>query len=447
MTPAGPFSPGEPTGLIDLLSARVHAEPFLAVASGLFALAIVHTFLAPALTRASHRNRGLRARALHIAGEIELVFALWAVVLLAAMVAFRGPSSVLGYMSQLSFTEPLFVLVIMAIAGSRPVLQVAEQGLGRVAALGGGGVRAWWVAVLGVGPLLGSFITEPAAMTICALILRSRFYGRGPSQPLAYATLGLLFVNISLGGAMTPFGAPPIVMVASRWGWSLAPMLATFGWRCITAITVSTLATLLLHGREFARLEAAETTKAAPQEGGTAFPGVATAALFALLLATLVLAHSPAGLVLVLGGYAAVVSLSLGRAWISSLRQPAWVGLFLAGLVVHGGLQAWWLGPVLGGLGPGALFSGSAVLSAFNDNAAITYLAAQIAPPLAPVLQVAVVAGAITGGGLTVIANAPNPAGQALLAPAFGEAGIGALGLLRGAALPTAIAAAVFALL
>jgi Na+/H+ antiporter NhaD/arsenite permease-like protein len=118
------------------------------------------------------------------------------------------------------------------------------------------------------------------------------------------------------------------------------------------------------------------------------------------------------------------------------------VGFFLAGLVVHGGLQGWWIGPVLHGLAETPLFAAAGVLTAFNDNAAITYLASLV-PDLSNSLKYAVVAGAVTGGGLTVIANAPNPAGQAILATFFPE-GISPLKLFLGALLPTILIAAVF---
>lgn len=41
----------------------------------------------------------------------------------------------------------------------------------------------------------------------------------------------------------------------------------------------------------------------------------------------------------------------------------------------------------------------------------------------------AVVAGAVTGGGLTVIANAPNPAGMTILKPCFKDEAVSPLGL------------------
>jgi hypothetical protein len=85
------------------------------------------------------------------------------------------------------------------------------------------------------------------------------------------------------------------------------------------------------------------------------------------------------------------------------------------------------------------------VLTAFNDNALITYLATLV-PTLDDRMKAAIVEGAVTGGGLTVIANAPNPAGQALLGKFF-DGAILPYRLFLGAAIPTLIAAAAFRLL
>jgi predicted cation transporter len=127
------------------------------------------------------------------------------------------------------------------------------------------------------------------------------------------------------------------------------------------------------------------------------------------------------------------------------LRSPLLVGFFLAGLVTHGGLQGWWIEPVLERLPALPLFGAATLLTAFNDNALITYMATLV-PSLTDPLKYAVVAGAVTGGGLTVIANAPNPAGQAILGKYFNE-GISPLGLLAGALPPTLVAGAAFLLL
>ena len=118
-----------------------------------------------------------------------------------------------------NYTEPLFVVVIMALASTRPIVVLAERALRARGAAGRRTPAAWWVTILTIGPLLGSFITEPAAMTICALLLGRQFYDLNPSPRLKYATLGLLFVNVSIGGTLTHFAAPPVLMVARPWDW------------------------------------------------------------------------------------------------------------------------------------------------------------------------------------------------------------------------------------
>ena len=119
------------------------------------------------------------------------------------------------------------------------------------------------------------------------------------------------------------------------------------------------------------------------------------------------------------------------------------VALFLAGLVVLGGLPKWWLQPVLSSLSPTVLYYGATALTAITDNAALTYLGSLVDGTSAD-FRYALVAGSVTGGGLTVIANAPNPAGFALLRDSFEDGAISALWLLVGALVPTLVAIAAF---
>src|SRR5687768_7091795 len=258
------------SSIVELLIERVRIEPFNAIATAIFALAIVHTFAAVRFSRHASRVQqahdersraagkppmpSVSAELLHFLGEIEAVFGLWAVVLVAAMVGYAGWETATHYFDQVTYTEPLFVVVIMALASTRPIIAFAEQSLRLVANLGGSTPAAWWLTILMIGPLLGSFITEPAAMTICALLLARQFYDLGPSVKLKYATLGLLFVNVSIGGTLTNFAAPPVLMVARPWGWDFSFMFSHFGWRAALAIGVSTVAGWLIFRKELASL-------------------------------------------------------------------------------------------------------------------------------------------------------------------------------------------------
>ena len=456
-------------GLGARLLARAVAEPFDAVATLLFFLAIAHTFMAgrflrisrryqrelevlgaheaggddsPALHRTRDRLR-FRAHAFHFLGEVEAVFGIWALPLAAAITVFKGWGTMVQYLGGTSYAEPVFVVVVMAIASSRPVLGFAEACLRRAAALGGGGTAAWWVAILTVGPLLGSFITEPAAMTICALLLGRRFYALNPSARLRYATLGLLFVNISVGGTLSHFAAPPVVMVAHTWGWDFAFMFTHFGWKAVVGIAVANTLYFLHFRRELTALAPDAVSEAA--DGG-AIPFHITAAHLGFIVWTVVMSPYPP---LVIAGFLFFLAFTEATArhqHAVALRGPLLVGFFLAALIVHGGCQQWWIAPVLGSLTRWPLMLGSTLLTAVNDNAAIAYLASRV-PGLSDGLKYAVMAGAVTGGGLTVIANAPNPAGQSLLQQYFGEGGISPLKLFAAALVPTVVMGAVFMLL
>jgi hypothetical protein len=345
-----------------------------------------------------------------------------------------------------TFTEPMFVVVIMAIAGTRPVLRCAESCLRVVAGFGGGTPGAWWLAILIVAPLLGSFITEPAAMTIAALLLARQFYVLQPSSRLAHATIGLLFVNVSVGGTLTHFAAPPVLMVATTWQWDTPFMFLHFGWKAALGIVAATTLYYFVFRNELVALGRGQARERGRGEGaGAPVPAWITLVQLGFLAFTVSVAHHP---VLFVGGFLFFLAFSQATAHHQGkleLRSPLLVGFFLAGLVIHGGVQSWWIEPVLKRLDEVPLFLGATLLTAFNDNAAITYLAAQV-PGFGDQLKYAVVAGAVTGGGLTVIANAPNPAGQSILQRYFPD-GVNPLGLALGALVPTAIMGAAFMLL
>jgi hypothetical protein len=554
-------------GLVATLAGRARQEPFNLVATLIFLAAIVHTFLSSRFMAIAHRweREHERARAagrvprnsvhhgaelFHFLGEVEAVFGIWAVALVAGIVAYFDWPTAVGYISyKVNFTEAMFVVVIMTLASTRPILKVSEAAMARVASLFGGTITAWWLTILTLGPILGSFITEPAAMTISALLLADKFYELGPSTRFKYATIGLLFVNVSVGGTLTHFAAPPVLMVAAPWGWGTAHMFSTFGWKAVIGVLLCNAVYFLAFRGELGRLKQAfelrrikdeirrihlgrdavenewdtivtgldqeigffasvtEKLDAAvaqikerlekkfleskavqgvdkelarkafderfaevrlsrmrrgmpallpPQERPPFFdpdwderedPVPAWVIVVHVLFMgwTIFNAHHPElfvpGLLFFLG-FAQVASPYQNRI---DLKPPLLVGFFLGGLVVHGGLQGWWIEPVLGRLTELPLMLAATVLTAFNDNAAITYLSTLV-PGFTDGMKYAVVAGAVSGGGLTVIANAPNPAGQTLLKRYFPD-GVEPLGLLAGALVPTALFFVLFAVL
>ena len=227
-------------------------------------------------------------------------------------------------------------------------------------------------------------------------------------------------------------------------------MLGHFGWKAALSIAISTSLYFLMFRRELLGMAGrpAAATIERPDEAVDAATGLLpvptwiTGVHMGFMLWTVMTAHYPA---LFLGGFLFFLGFSKATAAYQSdleLRTSLLVGFFLAGLVIHGGLQGWWIAPVLGRLTEEPLFATATLLTAFNDNALITYLATLV-PNLSESLKVAVVEGAVIGGGLTVIANAPNPAGQALLSRFF-DGAVLPIGLLLGAIPPTIVAIVVF---
>ena len=558
------YNDADAGGIWAILKNRVQQEPFNLVASLIFLLAIVHTFMTGRFMAIAHRwehaheekiKSGVAhrdsvhhgAELLHFLGEVEAVFGIWAVALVVAIIGFYDWNTMVNYIGhKVNFTEPLFVVVIMTLAATRPILRLSESLIRKIANLLGGTLTAQWLTTLTIGPILGSFITEPAAMTISALVLARILYELEPNQTFKYATLGLLFVNISVGGTLTHFAAPPVLMVAEPWKWTTLHMLVHFGWKAIVGILISNGLYFLMFRKEITRLEEKftlvrlkdeiqqkymkrremdarfeELVRAVNEEQGalTAFdrqiqevadevrqrlkkhyipqlidkgvepdsvqqafaerfeeiklramrrglpallapeqrgtfmdpdwdkrddsvPVWVTVVHVFFMAWTIVNAHHPelfiAGMLFFLG-FAEVTKPFQNRI---DLKPALMVGFFLGGLVIHGGLQGWWIAPILGNLAKLPLMMIATILTAFNDNAAITFLSTLV-PNFTADLKYAVVAGAVAGGGLTIIANAPNPAGVSILKKYFRDE-VSPGGILASAVVPTVIVWLIF---
>lgn len=407
------------------------------VAAILFGIAVLHTFVAKQFERLSRRFPA-HAGLFHLLGEVEVVFGFWAIVLVAAMAFLASPAEALGYAETRQYTEPLFVFVIMVVAASRPIFQAVNDVVGllaRRAPLPTPLATAW--LGLAVVPLLGSLVTEPAAMTIAAMLLSFLVFRAGVPEPPKYFALGVLFVNVSIGGTLTSFAAPPVLMVAASWNWDSAFMLSHFGWKAAIAVLVNaTIATVVLAPH---LKNTIDTTEAMRKSGRVPLPVVAVHA--AVLAGIVLLAHHPVGFVglfLLFLGYVQAYERHQSPL---ILKEALLVAFFLAGLVVLGGMQAWWLQPLIADMSAQTLFFGATALTAVTDNAALTYLGSLI-DGISDAAKYALVAGAVAGGGLTIIANAPNPAGVALLKGGFADETVSAGGLFLGALLPTAVAMA-----
>ena len=408
----------------------------------LFGLAVLHTFSTKFFETLAHRQPR-HAGLWHWLAEVEVVFGFWALLLMLAMFALSSPQEATAYLDSRNFTEPMFVFAIMVIAGTKPILQLAGALVRWVAVwlpLPRG--MATYFLVLALVPLLGSFITEPAAMTLAALMLRDQLFSHPVSSKLKYGTLGVLFVNISIGGTLTPFAAPPVLMVASTWNWDLLFMLTQIGWKAAIAVVINAASAMLLFRHEVGHM--GKKPGADAEADTVSWTVVAVHLLFLGLV--VVFAHHPAvfmGLFLFFLGFASAYQRHQNPL---ILREALLVAFFLGGLVVLGGVQQWWLQPLLMRMDADSIFFGATALTAITDNAALTYLGSLV-EGLSDEFKLALVTGAVTGGGLTVIANAPNPAGASILKGSFADKVIHPVGLLISALPATLVAILAFRLL
>lgn len=547
------------TDILSILKHRIEVEPFNLVASIIFFLAIIHTMATGFIAKKAHNmeeayeelikknkvdkhSKSIGAGILHLFGEVELVFGIWTVILGVAITLFYDWSTFTVYIDDLHYREPMFVIVIMAVASSRPILKFFEGLMQKIVKLQGESLESWWLTILIFGPLLGSFITGPAAMTICAYLLSEKIFSVGPTRKIKYATVALLFVNVSIGGSLTNFAAPPVLMVVEAWHWSSMYMFMHFGIKALISIALSTSVYYVFIHKDFNEMKDAyeiyrfkkfiqseyisqreledsfdilsklvstntkffsemdnysailknrikdiakgqlwefednsKTIESAIDEKfdyikireyQRILPGLLdadkrpvyndpswdqredkvpvwiTLVHVGFLVWSIVNAHHT---VLFLGGFLFYLGFFQATNFYQNrldLKQALLVAFFLSGLIIHGTLQSWWISPILSNLQATSLNLTAIAITAFNDNAGLTYLATLV-PHFSESMKYAVVAGAIAGGGLTIIANAPNPIGVAILKKYF-KKGISPLHLLLYAIVPTAITTIIF---
>jgi Na+/H+ antiporter NhaD/arsenite permease-like protein len=261
------------------------------------------------------------------------------------------------------------------------------------------------------------------------------------SLKFKYATIGLLFVNVSIGGTLTHFAAPPVLMVAAKWNLGIVEMISQFGYKAAIACIISAFVIAFAFKKELAG-----DFDLRPDNKDKISPAWWITLVHVIFLGVVVIsAHHMVvfmGLFLFFLGFVKVTEEFQDEV---KLKESLMVGFFLGGLIILGSKQAWWLKPVIGQLGDYVLYFGVTGLTAITDNAALTYLGSLV--ELTEKAKYMLLAGAVTGGGLTVIANAPNPAGYGILKDSFGPDGISPLGLLKGALFPTLVAVICFLVL
>lgn len=424
-------------------------SPFHIASLLIFIAAIIHTLLTYRIQQVAERleskakKRTIPIHLLFFLAQVETVFMLWVIPLMIAMTCFYNWATALEYINTRDYTEPLFVVVVLALSATRPIIELASKLIRFCAKLLGGSLSSWWFIVLTVGPILGSVVTETGAMALSALLLSRQFYVYRPSEKLAYATIALLFVNISVGGVITNFASPAVLVLSHCWNWSNLDMLTNFGWKAVLGILVANSLYWFRFRKELDELGRKKVDFSHfVDTKESKIPFWITLVHIFFIVWIVMISHYPAVFIASFLFFIGFHQITNDHQYPIRLSHPMLIGLFLAGLVIHGGLQGWWVVDLLYGKDPLSVMGVTIALTAFNDNTAISYLASLI-PSWGKAFEYAVFTGIIAGGGLTVIANAPNPAGYTILKPNFSK-GINPFKLLWAALPPTLILYAAF---
>lgn len=432
------------------------------IGTAFFFLALVHTFLVSFFAKIARRfPKGSASEAFfHLLSEVEVVFGFWAFLFLLTWSLIEGVRPVIDYQESLNLVEPLFIFCIMVIASTRPIVTLARYLIlflhsrgsflysrvlsvssifsrRRTQNLNSNQVVGQFFILLTVGPLLGSLITEPAAITITALLLYRMIDIDKIESSLLYGMIGLLFVNISVGGALTHFAAPPILIVARTWGWGLSEVFMKLGIAALAAVFLNTILFILMFKKKIFQMLNPIEVDYYPMP----FWVIASHVIFLGLM--VLTSHHPQvfiGLFLIFIGLMTVTNIYQDQ---PKFKESLLVAFFLAGLIVFGSFQRWWLEPLISSLSNTTLFLVAGGLTAITDNAALTYLGSQV-PNLTDLSKWSLVAGALVGGGLTILANAPNPAGFSILSSKFPNSTLNAFKLFKAAILPTIVAGICF---
>ena len=420
----------------------MHPTTLQILASAIFVIAIVHTFSSAFFEKLAAKSIAHK-HLFHLLGEVEVVFGFWALVLMLLMGLLAGDYHVpIEYLETRNFNDCLFLFAIMVVSASKPILAFASSLVAFVSGLINQIFKlnlsaCVYFLTLSLVPVLGAVITGPAAMTLGALLLKEKVFSQTKNTQLMYWTLAVLFVNISISGGLTNF-TPPVLLVAHGWAWDNVYMFHNFGIKALIAVIANAFIVTVMFNKHLPSAPITQSNHNAP--------AVVVAVHLLFLISIVIFAHHPVvfmGLLLFFLGYTQAYAKHQSPLL---LKQALMVSFFLAGLVVLGGLQEWWLEPVVKGMDVQWLFYGSVALTSIADNAAIAYLGSLV-QGTSEAFKYALVAGVLAGGGLTVIANAPNPAGAALLKAHFPNGAISAISLFIAAIVPTLVAILAFQLL
>ncbi|WP_348663117.1 putative Na+/H+ antiporter [Chlamydia vaughanii] len=394
----------------------------------LFFCSILHTFLTPWLYSqcqlCQHKKMIFPERwkkylwlseFYRLVSRVELVFVLWAAPLFLWFLYSEGYKVTMGYFNSRNYVFSLFIVIMLILLESRPIVYFSERIFSNIAKIGRQSPRCWWWTLMIACPLSSIFLKETGAMIIAATLLARNFYKFSPSPRFAYATMGLLFSNISIGGLTSGLSSRAlfIILPSVRWGNSF--ILKYFCWKSIIAMLISTTIYYLIFRKEFDNFPKVVTNPSMMNERVPKW----IICVHIILVGSVIFARSiPLLMAAILIFYLGFQKFTIFYQHSIRTAKVCFVGLFYAGLVIFGELQEWWVLEIMHRMSDFGYLITSYTLSIFLDNALVNYLVHNL-PVATDCFLYLVIAGCMSAGGLTIISNMPNIVGYLIIRPTF----------------------------
>ncbi len=424
-------------------------------ATFLFFCAVFHTFLTPSLAKIyqeyQHKKMVFPERwkrylllgeCFRLLSKIELVFIFWAVPLFFLFLWCEGYKVTMGYFNSRNYLSALFIMVMLILLESKPIEYFSECVFSTIAKIGRQSPKCWWWTLMIAAPLSSFFLKETGAMIIASTLLVKHFYRLFPSTKFGYATMGLLFSNISISGLLSAFSSRALFMILPSVKWGNTMILQHFCWKAVLAILISTSVCYWIFRKEFDSFPAVSVSAKAKER----IPKWVICTHIGFVAALMILQSEPLFMGALFVFYLAFQNFTVFYQHSINLAKIAFVGLFFVGLVVFGGLQEWWVLEVMHRMSDFGYLITAYILSISLDNALVNYIVHNL-PVATDCYLYLVLSGCMSAGGLTLIANMPNIVGYLILKPSFPSSSF-SLGWLFLAALgPSCISVLIFWLL
>lgn len=433
-----------------------YSVPLQIGALACFILSIVHIFMIPVFARLyrNYQNKRIAfpedwkrflwlGEWYRLMSTIELVFLLWSVPLFFWFLYTEGYKGTMAYLNTRNYTFSMFIIVMWLLLGSKPISYAVEHAFAKIANIGRQSPKSWWLTVMFVAPLSTIFLRETGAIIIATTLLAKYFYDLSPSTRFSYATMGLLFSNVSIGGLLTTSSSRSLSMILRTLRWDNYEVMTHFGWKALLAICLSTTVYYYLFRREFHHF---------PRKiehiinAGRKIPIWIICVHIAMAFAAMRFRSAP-----VLMGGVCIFYVFFHRLTVFYQNKiDFWkvccLGVFFIGMSFVGGLQEWWILKLVKNSSDFGYMWAAYILSIFLDNVLVNLMMHDL-PVVTDCYLYLVVAGCMSAGGLTLIANTPNIVSFATLRPFFQKPSFSFWKLFLASLFPSVLALMLFWLL